>query len=373
LAVRAVDRHAGAGVSGEDAGASQSPTRERGDAETTVREITAVIVAWRDTGETESAVESLVAARKPLGAGRLEVSLVVVDNGGGLAGRHRIETAWPGATLLVNPVNRGLAAAANQAAGLAGGDVLLFLNPDTRAEGDPFSEIARAFDAHPEAAAVAPRLLDAEERASATGALAPPDREDQRTFQLRRLPTLGSDARSLLLFDHLFPDNPGRRNERYAARDRETPFEVEQTAAAALAIRKDVFRRIGGFDERFFPAWFEDVDLCARLSAEGTILYWPDARFRHRGRTSSEALGYAAFLPIYYRNALRYRRRYAAPARWVYRILLAAGMVLRLIALPFRRSLPRSRGEAAKAYLGTLAVASGWTPPASRLAPDAPS
>ncbi|HMF09495.1 MAG TPA: glycosyltransferase [Thermoanaerobaculia bacterium] len=353
--------------------ASQSPARERGGTEKSVREITAVLVAWRDAGETESAVASLVAARKPPGAGKLEVSLVVVDNGGGLAGRDRIESAWPGATVLVNRVNRGLAAAANQAAGLAGGDVLLFLNPDTRAEGDPFSEIARAFEAHPEAAAVAPRLLDAEGKGRATGALAPPDREDQRTFQLRRLPTLRSDARNLLLLDHLFPDNAGRRNERYAARDRETPFEVEQAAAAALAVRRDAFRKIGGFDERFFPAWFEDVDLCARLSAVGTILYWPDARFRHRGRTSSETLGYAAFLPIYYRNALRYRDRYTVSARWAYRILLAAGMVLRLIALPFRRSLPRSRGEAAKAYLRTLAVASGWTPSASRRPPPDPA
>src|SRR5262249_51717123 len=176
------------------------------------------------------------------------------------------------------------------------------------------------------------------------------------------LPSLSSDARQLLLIDHLFPDNPARRRERYADADRKSVFEVEQAAAAALAIRREAFDQIGGFDERFFPAWFEDVDLCNRLRALGPIVFCPSARFRHRGRTASEALGYDRFLPIYYTNALRYRRRYALPARLAYRALLATGMLLRLAAVPFRTRLPRPRGEAARAYLRTLGVAFGHVP-----------
>jgi GT2 family glycosyltransferase len=241
------------------------------------------------------------------------------------------------------------------------------LNPDTRAEGDPFSEIRRAFAEHSEAVAVAPRLFDLEEGPQSGKQLAPPDREDQRTFQLRRLPSLASDARHLLLLDHLLPNNSSRRRERYAEADREEAFAVEQTAAAALAVRREAFEQIGGFDERYFPAWFEDVDLCQRLGALGEILYWPKARFRHRGRTSSEALGYARFLPIYYTNALRYRRRYSLPARWTYRALLVAGMLLRLAALPLRRRMPRSRSEAAQAYLRTILVAFGHVPLNCRL------
>jgi GT2 family glycosyltransferase len=289
-----------------------------------------------------------------------------VDNGSGLEGRGRVQAICPDATLITNSSNRGLAAASNQGARAASGDVLLFLNPDTRAEDEPFLEIADAFAHHGEAAAVAPRLLDFNEKPRGKS-LAPPDREDQRAFQLRRLPSLSSDARHLLLLDHLLPNNPGRRHERYADADRESAFGVEQAAAAALAVRREAFERIGGFDEQFFPAWFEDVDLCERLRSQGTILYWPKARFRHLGRTSSEALGYARFLPIYYANALRYRRRYSAPARAAYRALLAAGMVLRLAALPLRRRMPRPRRDAARAYLRTFGVAFGRTPPDCRL------
>jgi GT2 family glycosyltransferase len=324
-----------------------------------IREITAIFVSWNDEEELLAALESLAAARARLPREGVRVSLTIVDNAGALSAAA-VERVWPGAALRTNASNRGFGPAANQAAAAARGDVLLFLNPDTRAEGEPFSPIARAFDADAAAVAVAPRLVEMDGTAPPPGPLrlAPPFSEDQATFQLRRLPTLSSDARELLLFDHLRPNNAGRRFSRYAEADRERAFAVEQAAAAALAVRRDVFERVSGFDEGFAPAWYEDVDLCERLGSEGKILYLPGARFRHRGGDSASRLGYDRFLPIFYRNALRYRAaRYGALARLSYRALLVSGMLLRLAALPFRSGVPRSRGQAARAYLRVLGVA----------------
>lgn len=332
--------------SGRDAGLSRTTP------------ITVIVVSWRGADETLRAVASLARARALVPPDGPRVSLVVVDNDGGALDRSALLARWPEATLLVNEENRGFGPAVNQAAEIAGDGVLLLVNPDARAVGEPFGRIARAFEENPEAVAIAPRLMD---EAVGTGRLAAPGREDQFTFQLRRLPRLRDDARELLLYDHLAPNSRGRRRFRYADRDPEEPLEIEQPAAAALAVRSDAFRAVGGFDESFVPAWFEDVDLCARLLERGTILYWPAARFEHRGGAASESLGYAQFLPAYYRNAIRYRRkRYSLPARAAYRALLAVGMALRLAALPLRR-LPRPRGEAASAYLRTLAVAAGLT------------
>jgi GT2 family glycosyltransferase len=330
-----------------------------------VHEITAVLVSWRDGRETIAAIESLADARARVGADGPAVSLVVVDNGGeGAVGRRDLLERWPGATLLVNAANRGFGPAVNQAAAAASGDVLLILNPDTRAEDEPFSEIARAFGSAEGVVAVAPRLVD-EGEGQPEGLrrrLQPPGREDQFTFQLRRLPRLRDDARELLLFDHVLPNNPARRRFRYADRDPESPLDVEQPAASALAVSTDAFRAVGGFDETLTPAWFEDVDLCARLRERGTILYWPFARFRHRGGAAAGALGYGRFLPTYYRKAIRYRRRrYGRAARLGYRALLTTGMLLRLAALPLRPRPTRPRRESARAYLGTLAVALGLT------------
>jgi GT2 family glycosyltransferase len=329
-----------------------------------VSDIAVVVVSWNDAAELYEAVSSLAAARSAIAPSGPRVSLTVVVNGDTAVRREEIIARWPGASVVFNAENVGYGPAANQGAWRAAAPALLFVNPDTRAEGDPFSELARGFRTNPEAVALAPRLLDSAEGGaddSSAGRLAPPGREDQFTFQLRGLPTLASDARELLLWDHLFPNNPGRRRFRYAGRDRDAPFEVEQAAAAALAVRAEAFRRLGGFAEEFAPAWFEDVDLCARLAPMGKILYWPAARFRHLGGVSSRRLGYPRFLPIYYRNALRYRRRhYGLWARAAYRALLATGMLLRLTVLPWRRSEPRPKGESARAYLAVLRLALGF-------------
>ncbi len=330
-----------------------------------VKQIAVILVSWEDADSLEAAVASLAEARRQMAPGGPGVSLVVVGNGPGSVRREAILQAWPGSTVVVNADNRGFGPAANQGAAVAAGDVLLFVNPDTRADGEPFSALARGFAERPEAVGLAPRLLEEDGRTVPENpgrplVLRSSDREDQFTFQLRRLPTLGSDIRELSLWDHFHHDGPGRRYSRYADSNRDTVFAVEQPAASALAIRSDAFRRVGGFDEALVPAWFEDVDLCKRLASEGPILYWPAARFRHSGGVSSRRLGYARFLPIYYANAIRYRRRhYSLPARMAYRALLLSGMLLRLAGTRFRKRSPRPPEESRRAYRAVLAVALG--------------
>lgn len=303
-----------------------------------------VIVTWQSGEDFSRCLRSLAAARKRC-PHRLE--LVVVDNGSPPEVVEQVKAWWAEATLLKNPANRGFAAAANQGARLAAADILFFLNPDTEAVGDPFSPLLYGFAAHPDAVALAPRLDDAETV-----------EEPHATFQLRRLPHWGQAVRELLLIDKAFPRNRFFVHDRYLDHPRGRAFPVEQPAAAALAVRRAVFWEVGGFDEAFFPAWFEDVDLCSRLLGKGTILFWPASRFLHIGGRAKGALGYDVFLPIYYRNAIRYWRKHkGSVASIVYRALVALGMVFRVLALPFRGDLPRHRSEAFRAYLKTLKAA----------------
>jgi N-acetylglucosaminyl-diphospho-decaprenol L-rhamnosyltransferase len=312
--------------------------------------ITVVLVSWEPGPEILRCVASLAGAKRSMGAGGPALSLVVVDNGGASFPRAAIAEAWPDAVIVANETNLGFGTAANQGAAHATGDVVLLLNPDTEADGEPFTPLARGFVEHPEAVALAPRLL---EPPSPTG-------ETQASFQLRRLPRRWQAIRELLLIDKAFPANRALRRDRYAEDDRERPFAVEQPAAAALAIRRSAFEATGGFDPAFSPAWFEDVDLCARLLRLGAILYWPASRFVHLGGTAARRLGYPAFLPIYYRNGYRFwRKQHALLDALVYRAAVALGMALRLLVLPFRRRLPRPRREAAAAYGRVLRGALG--------------
>jgi len=300
--------------------------------------LSGVVIHWHDEENLAALVDAWPRAPR--------FELIVVDNGSAgelpaLPPEVRGQVLRPGRNL-------GFAGAANLGAAHAEGPLILILNPDALPEPDALDALTDGFARHPEAAGLAPRLEDGggEERGPS-----------QHRWQLGRLPSPGR-----LVLEGLFLPARGGPSEEPPEG---TP--IEQPAAAALALRRGVWERLGGMDPRFHPAWFEDVDLGRRLRAAGApILYWPEARFRHRLGSTVPRLGYGRFLWIYYRNLCRYLdkhhgRRWALAAR----ALLPVGMLLRLALLPVRR--PRragSRGEAARALVATVAGAlSGWRLP----------
>ena len=300
--------------------------------------LSVVVVAWRAREDVRALAGTIPADPR--------FELVVVDNSGdvdvgapaGDAGRVRVVA--PGRNL-------GFAAGCNAGARAARAPCLLFLNPDARPAPDALTRLLAAFARHPGAAGLAPRLIGE-------------DGAPQWSWQLRRLPAPWA------LLAHAFFWNPvrGPRREPGAGEP------VAQPAAAALALRRSAFEAVGGFDEDFFPAWFEDVDLARRLAARGlTVVYAPEAVFTHRGGASVPALGYGGFLAAYDRNlALYLRRHHGRGWELAFRALVPVGALVRLLALPLRR--PRraaSRAEAAAALLAAArAAAAGWPDGAAR-------
>jgi GT2 family glycosyltransferase len=96
-------------------------------------------------------------------------------------------------------------------------------------------------------------------------------------------------------------------------------------------VRRTALEKLGGFDEKFHPAWFEDVDLCRRVHDHGgRIMFQPEARFIHHGGSSLARLKPGEFLDYFHRNQIRYFAKHHGPAtaRRVRRLVFA-GMVLR--------------------------------------------
>ena len=134
-----------------------------------------------------------------------------------------------------------------------------------------------------------------------------------------------------------------------------SPIDVEQPAAACLMISRSALESIGGFDEYFYPAWFEDVDLCRRIRNQGgRIQYRPEAVFLHQGGYSLQRLEYQNFLESFYSNQIRYFRKHHGPqsARRVRRIILA-GLLLRTgISLFYSPICDTPRAIAARSFWG---------------------
>jgi len=65
--------------------------------------------------------------------------------------------------------------------------------------------------------------------------------------------------------------------------------EVKYVTGAAMAIRREMLERIGYLDEDFFPAYFEDADICIRARQTGyKVVYVPTAVLLHYESASTE-------------------------------------------------------------------------------------
>lgn len=285
--------------------------------------LSAVVVHWHN----EDHLKRLLAAWPD----DPRCELLVVDNSGDLQ-------ELPAPTRLLNPAaNLGFAGGVNHGARAARGEWVLLLNPDVRPEEGSVES-----------------FLDSLEELEPDGLVPMLVGEDgcpQTRWQLRPLPS--PTALLLQTFFVTSVQGPRKEPERGAV--------IAQPAGAAVAIRRRILEQIGGLDEGYYPAWFEDVDLALKLQRAGyKLLYEPRSRFCHAMGGSLPTLGYGPFLWIYYRNLVRYLALHHGQ-RWsvLTRFVLPLGMLARLAFLPLRKPhRARSRSEAA---LGLLAVVVGTT------------
>lgn len=84
----------------------------------------------------------------------------------------------------------------------------------------------------------------------------------------------------------------------------ERPREPDWLSGACLAVRRDAFEAVGGFDEALFMYW-EDIDLSWRLARLGKLVHCYEAVFNHDQ-------GDRGFRSMYYetRNGLIVRKRW---------------------------------------------------------------
>jgi N-acetylglucosaminyl-diphospho-decaprenol L-rhamnosyltransferase len=143
-------------------------------------------------------------------------------------------------------------AANNLAAKEAQGKYLLFLNSDTIISSNIFPEVLNYLNKNEEVASLSPKLLLAE----------------------------GS------LQEHIYGSFPSIWDKLKKQKVSNDVSRVDWLSGAALFMRHDVFKEIGGFDERFFM-YFEDIDLAKRIKDLNLYsIYYPGVSITHLGGKS---------------------------------------------------------------------------------------
>jgi GT2 family glycosyltransferase len=246
------------------------------------------------TYNSEAVIGSCLDAALQSGA-----EIVVVDNAS--SDGTRATVARYSVRLLTNESNLGFAKAVNQGFALLNCPYILLLNPDAVLS-NSLEPLRKACDL-PGAAGAGGMLLDAKGK-------------PQAGFMVRQLPTPAVLAMESLLLNRAWPGNPINAAYRCLSLDYAVQQRVEQPAGAFLLIRRAVWEELGGFDEQFWPLWFEDVDFCRRAVDRGYSFYYvPAAVARHTGAHSIPALTLEMRRVYWYRGVLGYAAKHFPPGR----------------------------------------------------------
>jgi len=188
---------------------------------------------------TALALNCLDSLRRP-GALPPGTELVVVANG---TPNDQLDalTAHDDVVLVVNDVNLGFAGGCNQAASVARAPLLIFLNDDSTVEVGCIEALVRASSTDPAIGAVGARIVSADGTLQEAGSV------------------IWRDGLTTHVGEGLSPDSIAFQESR----------DVDYASANGLLVTRRAWDAVGGFDERFYPAYFEDVDLCLSLVERG--------------------------------------------------------------------------------------------------------
>ncbi len=183
-----------------------------------------------------------------------ETEIIVVNNASRDETKEVLARFGALVRVIDNAENRGFVDACNQGAAAAAGEFLVFLNNDTAVQPGWLKHLLETMDNDARVGAVGSMFLYPDGSIQEAGAI---------VWKTGAAFHYGWGA---------------------AADDRRYNFarEVDYCSGASLLIRREIFERLGGFDRRFAPAYYEDADLCFGVRSLGyKVIYQPMSRVVH--------------------------------------------------------------------------------------------
>jgi GT2 family glycosyltransferase len=187
--------------------------------------------------------------------------LLLVDNASPDETLSHVREEISGAHLIANETNRGFGDASNQGAEAARGRYLCFLNSDALVLPGWLGPLLETLESDPSVGAVVPMFLNEDGTIQEAGSV---------IDSAGHAHAVGSGA------------DPADFEYRF-------PREVDYASAACLVVPRNVFTDVGGFDPRYAPMYFEDVDLCFKLRDRALrTMYEPRSRVVHIRHASGD-------------------------------------------------------------------------------------
>ena len=208
--------------------------------------VSIIIVNWNGKHFLEACLRSIVGNTK-----YPNYETVVVDNGSTDGSTEFLEENYPSIKLIRNSTNLGFARPNNQAIEATEGDYVFLLNNDTEVIDGWLSECVRLAESDPAIGVVGAKVFYMDMKPQYIGD--------------RRIPHHGLVSKFLIKCE----------------KKRDRIKETYQIQGAAFLVRREVFTKVGLFDEGFY-LYGEEGDFCCRARTAGyKIMYNPESRVKH--------------------------------------------------------------------------------------------
>jgi GT2 family glycosyltransferase len=271
--------------------------------------------------------------------------VVVVDNDSTDGAPDMVAEEFPQVELVRNRHNIGFSHACNQAARLAEGEYLFFLNNDTEVGPHTLAGLFEYAEAHPEAKLIGPKLHGS-------------DGNPQISY--RQKPTIAAMLNQLRivrwtrLFRSTYHDY-----RRGTFRPQHTG-PVEILLGAAVFLSRETFDTLGGWDERY-RFGLEDIDLSTEAGKLGDVVYLSEVEVLHHGRMSSRGNIRFALPNVTVGYAHYFRKHAGQPlALFLYKLLVTLDAPFQLVFLAVQCLVRKALGRTRKAEQSGRAALGIW-------------
>jgi N-acetylglucosaminyl-diphospho-decaprenol L-rhamnosyltransferase len=241
--------------------------------------LSVVIVSYNVKFFLEQCLSSLKKAIDGSSVLNRHTEVFVVDNASTDGTLDFLTPLYPNFHFIQNKTNIGFAKANNEAASLANGDFVLFLNPDTILAEDSLDTCLSFFKSTPDAGAVGLKMVDGSGKYL---------KESKRGF-----PTPTASFFKIIGLSQLFPRSKFFSAYYMGHLTEQTPQVIDVLTGAFMMTRKTIIDITGGFDERFFM-YAEDIDLSFRIKQNGYQNYYlPQSTIIHfKGESTKRDIKY---------------------------------------------------------------------------------
>ncbi len=219
-------------------------------------DISLIIVNWNTKALLRDCLTSIVRTVQ-----NIAYEIIVVDNGSQDGSASMVRQEFPQAIAIENKVNKGFAAANNQALAVMQGRYALLLNSDTVLAEQAVDKLFRFMEGNPRAAMACGQLLNA---------------NGSRQNSIAAFPSLFTLMTNASLLEYLWPSRYPSKRYTY-----QNPVEIDSGIGACLLVRKETLDEVGPLDERYF-FFFEETDWAYRMRKAGwKIFHVPGAFIYH--------------------------------------------------------------------------------------------